>query len=367
MGGYLAAMSRALVGAGHHVVIVTGKAAGYPEEELGPCGRVLRLYTRDEIGRRAVHERVLHIARAERMDWIEGADHLGEAAGLFPLADRPPVVIKAHSSNPLQVVWRSEIWYRWQFPLVRLAMLRQWRQHEAERRSFRDADALVAPSSRLRDEILRDGLADCVRVVPNPVTVCAEGREESSHPLLLMVGRISIGKGIGYVPGLMRAVLRRYPDAVLEIAGGDGYACGLGPLRRWLVKQLGADAHAVKFLGVLGAAELDAAYRRAWVHILPSRWDNFPNAVLDAMMREVPVVASPHGGMPEMLAGTDSPVEDPASAVFATAVIRLLGDAARRRALGKVLRTHALARYSPSVVVNQYIRTVSEALGKQTR
>jgi len=364
VGGYISAMSRALVSAGHHVVVVTGKAAGCPDVEEGSCGRIYRLYERGEVGLQATHDRVLQIAMDEQVDWIEGADHLGEAAGLFSRRDRPPVIIKVHNSNPVDVVRRAEVYSFWQRPLIRLSLLRQWRQYRAERLSFCRANLLLAPSQRLKSELVRQGLVveNQVLVIPNPVALCEPGGEKSKNPVILFVGRISIGKGIEYLPAMMRRVLVSYPDAILEIAGGDAYARGLGSLRRWLESTLGDIRPSVRFHGKLGPEALDAAYRRAWVLILPSRWDNFPNAVLDAMVRGIPVVASPHGGMTEMLEETGSPVADPATPAFAAAVCDLLGEEKLRMRIGAALRQRALALYHPSVVAGRYVDEVARIL-----
>jgi len=362
--GYIQAMTRSLCSAGHEILIVTGKSPGMPESTQTVNGRVLRLYERHEIGSMVVARKVLQLAREAGVDWIEGADHLGEAAVFAGMQGCPPLVIKAHSCNAMRVLRRSERLYAWQAPLMWAALLRQWRRYLAEYRSFKVADLLLVPSRRMHDEIVRQGLAraETMRVVPNPVVPCEIRSQEGQTPTILYVGRISLGKGVAFLPAMMRRVLKRHPDAVLELAGGDSYARGLGALKAWLMVEMGDMMKSVRFLGSLPAGKLDAAYQRAWVLAVPSRWDSFSNVTLEAMARGVPVVASPHGGMPELLRGTGSPIADPATPAFADAISDLLNDARRRRVLGSGLHQRAVAAYYPDVVVREYLETVCDAL-----
>jgi glycosyltransferase involved in cell wall biosynthesis len=359
-------MSRALVAAGHRVVIATGKAPGCPELEEGPCGTIHRFYGRNEIYGPTVTQRVLELARLEKVDWIECADHLGEGARLMRCRNRPPVILKVHGSNVIRVVRESEVLHAWQRLVIPLALMRNGRQFLAERNSLRLADRVLVPSQRLFQELVKQGLrtADAMKVLPNPISLHECERQEAQAPTLLMVGRISIGKGIQYLPALMRSLVFRFPDVRLEIAGGDSYARGLGALKQWLVSQLGDLRDRVDFLGVLGPEQLQAAYRRAWVLALPSRWDNFPNAVLDAMIHGVPVLASPHGGMPEMLAGTGCPIADPATPEFARQAEALLADSALRHRVGQAARARALGHYHPAKIAQEYVDIVARSIGK---
>ncbi len=362
---YSAAMSRALTEAGHRVVVVTGRCAGAPETEDGPCGLVLRRYSFAERYDVSVAEAVLGIAKTERIDWIECADHLGEGSTWMVRSPRPPAVLKLHSSNALPFVRDSEVLHGWQRPLVWAALLRNARQLRAERRSLRLAELLLCPSQRMRGAVLKcaPALGRRLTVVPNPFPPAPPGDPAPAPwPTLLFVGRLSIGKGIASLPTLLRGLVDRIPDVRLELAGIDSTARGLGSLRGWLTHQMGPLAHHVQFLGRLDAAALDAAYRRAWVVLVPSRWDNFPNSVLEAASRGLPVAASPHGGMAEMLEGTGCPIAEPSSAAFVEAVAALLECSELRQRTGSAARTRVNLLYHPRRIAAQYVEAVGEGL-----
>jgi glycosyltransferase involved in cell wall biosynthesis len=196
-------------------------------------------------------------------------------------------------------------------------------------------------------------------VVPNPVRRLDDWtNEEADQPTILLVGRLDVGKGLPYIRPMLEHLVKAYPDVRMEIAGGDSYARGLGSVRSWFLQQLGSMGAHVNLLGVLSPTELDEAYRRAWVVIVPSRWDTFPQVVLESMVRGKPIVASPHGGMPEMLAGTDAVITDPASSLFAEAIARFLGDFSLRTQTGASVLGRVHSCYSPAIIAADYVDTI---------
>lgn len=362
VGAYIANMSRALASCGHQVVVVTGRAPGLPAEETGPNIKILRVYDQSEIGSRRVLHLVLDAAREHAVELIEGADYLGDCARLLKVRQRPPVVIKVHSCNILKVLHESQVLRRWQRPMIQAALLRNWRQTRREKVSIVAADMLTAPSARILLELERQGvnLPGKKAVIANPIMPLDSGHQvEAAVPTLLMVSRLDIGKGIQYLPRIVSRLVRDFPGLRLEIAGGDAYARGLGSLKKWLVGQIGDLAQYVSFLGHLEQRELIAAYARAWVVIMPSRWDNFPTTLLEAMSLGKPAVASPHGGMPEMLQDTLCPTALPESPAFAAHIKRFLGDGQLRRAAGDSMRLKAASVYSPQEIVSRYLDFVT--------
>ena len=364
VGAYMRNMALALAQTGHAAVVVTGKAKGQPSEEEQPCGIVYRVYDYDEIGSAAVKDRVLAIARNHHSELIEGADHLGECAGLLKEKRRPPVLVKVHACQAVRVAWESHVYYRWQKWTLRLAHLRALRQLLRERRSIERADLICVPSRRIWDEMVRQGLRlpKNIAHIPNPypITETKPGRSENDSPLVLFVGRIEFGKGIEFLPKIIKSVVQHFPQTRFEIAGSDTYARGIGSLKAWLEKALGAYKAYVNFLGRIDQKALNDAYARAWLVIVPSRWDNFPTVVLEAMAKRRPIVASPHGGMPEMLEGTGAFVVDPSKEIFARMICRLLGDSKEREKIGEACRQRVQQAFNPNAIVSKYIAFVQK-------
>lgn len=365
IGQYIVHMSAALRGAGHFTVVVTSVGDGLPARETLNGGVVYRAYDMREIGSPRVRDLVLEVASRHSVDLIEAVDHLGESALLLAAARRPPVMVKAHYNDVLPALRDAQAVYPWQKLTIRMACWRARRRIARERLSLQRADLLTAPSRRLLQEIQAAGLVHArqVGVLPNPIPALAHwSQNEAPVPTLLLVGRTDIGKGIEFLPGILRSLVRGIPEIRLEIAGADSQARWVGSLREWLIQRLGPLISNVTFLGHLGPSDLDEAYRRAWVVIVPSRWDTFPTAVLEAMVRGKAIVASPNGGMPEMLEGTGCGVADPSRPEFPEAVRALLMDPEFRARSGEAAQSRAHHEYSPEVVARRYVNFVDSCL-----
>ncbi len=358
VGAYMGHMAQTLVQAGHHVVVVTGRAAGMPAEERTDCGHIYRVYDRDDAGSRQVTDRVLAEARNHGINVIEGADHLGECANLLAQKPRPPILIKAHACQVIKVLQRAHVHYPWQRITWALARARARKQLQRERYVIEHADLELVSSHRLLDEMRKQGLRLPARiaVLPNPIADpgCGE-RHAAETPTILFVGRLEFLKGVQFLPNILRRVLERVPNAQLRVVGGDTYARWVGSLKAWLSNKLGDMAPRVALLGSLTPETLDAEYRAAWVTVAPSLWDNFPTVVLESLIRGLPVVTTPHGGMPEMLTETGATVHDPRSPSFADAVADLLLSEEKRQQWGDAGRQRCLDQYSPAVVGDQYL------------
>lgn len=363
VGAYMMHMARALVASGHQAIIVTSRMKGCAEEENLDGVIVYRIYNQSEKGSIPVMQRVVQLAEKHAVDWIEGADHLGECAGLLKMRIRPAIVIKVHGCNAIKVLRDSHVLKPWQKPLIMLSILRQWRTVQAEKFCIQHADLLLTPSWRMACELKRQYqiLPKFLSVVPNTVIDSPVGCDsESDRPTLLFVGRIDIGKGIQWLSSILKNL--RQKNICLEIAGSDSYARGIGFLQNWLEQELvGIDVE-VRFLGKVSQSRLAEAYQRAWVVILPSRWDNFPTVILEAMQHSKPVVASPYGGMVEMLEGTKSRIALPDSNDFSKGIDAFIVDKKLRREAGLSMRVKLETVYSPKNVATQYIQAVSSGL-----
>ena len=366
VGAYMRNMALALSGQGHKVFVITGKCNGLPEKEVTGGVTIYRKYDREDIGSSALINFVLDIAKTNEVDWIEGADYFGDCAGLLRKSDRPPVIIKIHTCNVLKTALYSHVLYPFQRLFIDISIWRNWSRYRDEKFCLENADLLFAPSGRVVKELRKQRLRlpKCISVVPNPLVISMQKElvDEESNPTILFVGRIDIGKGIQFLPKILKNL--KEMDVKLWIAGGNSYAKGIGSLQSWLEKKFdncGCKQN-VEFLGNLEADELAGMYQRAWVVILPTRWDNFPTVVLEAMGYSKPVVTSPYGGMVEMLDQTLCATQDPGSPGFVEALIELLKDRSFRVQAGRSMRRKLELEYAPEIVAEKYIKTVKKAL-----
>jgi glycosyltransferase involved in cell wall biosynthesis len=169
------------------------------------------------------------------------------------------------------------------------------------------------------------------------------------QPVLLTIGRLSREKGHA---GLLRALalLRQPEDWKLVIVG---VGPELDSLQR-LAVSLGIGERVV-FAGF--HADVRAFYAVASIFILPSRSEGSSNVLLEAMMAEVPVIATRAGGNAEIIidgkTGLLVPVDAPQE--LAQAVTTLLGRSAQDTQLADAAKERATSEFS----VDQYRRRLA--------
>ena len=207
------------------------------------------------------------------------------------------------------------------------------------------ADAIVSPSRHWSSRVER--LPGDLRawVVPNGFDLSRYARPERDRATgtalrISCVGELTRRKGQDVLLQAMPTVWRQRPDAELHLYGTGDLASEL----RSIAATLPAAADKVFFHGHVRDAY--AALAASDLFCLPSRSDNQPVAIVEAMLAELPVVSTTVGGIPEMvedarcgaLVAPDSP-EQLAAAIVACAEPAYRDEAGRRG------RAHALATY----------------------
>jgi glycosyltransferase involved in cell wall biosynthesis len=108
------------------------------------------------------------------------------------------------------------------------------------------------------------------------------------------VGRLAEQKGYPYIFRAMQTVITHYSDCVLQIVG-DGE---LNVELHQMVADLNLVEH-VEFLGL--RSDVPALMRTWYVFVLPSLWEGFPTVVMEAMICNVPVIATDIPGTNELV------------------------------------------------------------------
>jgi glycosyltransferase involved in cell wall biosynthesis len=165
------------------------------------------------------------------------------------------------------------------------------------RRAYRSADAVVALTDSMRPMIEQRLGVDGGRVVRifNPVEL-AESTSPHRGPSpphsakrLLAVGSLTPPKGIDRLIAAFPALLARHPGSSLTVLGE-------GPERAPLelqIAQLGLQKQ-VRLAGF--SADVQAHLANADLFVLPSRFEGMPNALLEAVAADCPVVVLDHPG-----------------------------------------------------------------------
>lgn len=222
----------------------------------------------------------------------------GHVGGL--LHERPHVVT-AHSLEPLRP-WKAE-------QLGGGYRLSSW----AERAAYEGADAIIAVSRGMREDVLsayprvdpakvrvvHNGIdADFYR--PDPDTDVLERLGvDPTRPSVAFVGRITRQKG---VPHLLRAMRGVDPQAQLVLLAGSPDTPELARETEQAVATLTAERTGVVWVSqMLARDEVRQVLTHATLFVCPSIYEPQGIVNLEAMGCETAVVASDVGGIPEVV------------------------------------------------------------------
>jgi alpha-maltose-1-phosphate synthase len=243
------------------------------------------------------------------------------------------------------------------------AELKQVAQRELE--IYRGAAGIFTLSERLRRSFIEDfGLpasrVHAVHAGPNfDVTQIPSRmpRAEPNHaPTILFVGRQFHRKGGDLLVKAFQRVRERIPEARLTIAGPPSPP----------VLEPG-----ISFLGDLdkndpdGWAGLVAAYRSADVFCLPTRFEPFGIAFIEAMCFGLPCVGTDAWAVPEMIVdgetGFTIPIDD--LDALTDRLLRLLSDPALARSMGRAGQVRAERCFTWERVVQRMMQAIVPVLG----
>ena len=183
-------------------------------------------------------------------------------------------------------------------------------------------------------------------------------------PVVLYVGRLSVGKGVTYLIDAVRLLLDRGIPVHLAIVGD-------GAERKALERQaeeLGV-ADRITWFGTIKHVDLPPYFRAARFLALPSitlkLWvQQLSQTAWQAMACGLPVITTNTGCMAEFTppeAGILVPERDPAS--LADAMATLLTDPARRESMSAVARAYATERFDAYRNVRHSEQTIIEWCG----
>jgi len=170
------------------------------------------------------------------------------------------------------------------------------------------ADLIIAVSHGVKQSLINIGIEEeKIKVIYNPYPIdeirelakepLGSYEEIFKHPILITAGRLTKQKGQWYLLRIFKALKEKHKDLKLVILGE-------GELKDYLVglsEELGLKTYIwdrdellesfdVYFLGFQKNPFKFTA--RSKLFVFPSLWEGFPNALVEAMACEVPVVSS---------------------------------------------------------------------------
>jgi glycosyltransferase involved in cell wall biosynthesis len=261
---------------------------------------------------------------------------------LWYLAGRVQLIhLMANSGWSWQLYAAPAIWIGW---LRRTPVIVNYRGGEAREYFSRSLRVIRPTMSRATSRVVPSGFLHQVfaehdfdtEIIPNIIDLnifSPELSASSGENFTLVITR-----NLEAIYGLDTAI-RAVAIAVKTLPGLELKIAGSGPLLeelQTLAKTLGVSER-VQFLGRLERESIVALYREGDAMLNPSRVDNMPNSVLEALASGLPVISTNVGGVPYIVEDgkTALLVDADEPEAMAGAILRLHQDNALRTRLQK--------------------------------
>lgn len=271
---------------------------------------------------------------------------------IWRLAGRADVIhLMANSGWSWQLFAAPVIWIGW---LRKTPVIVNYRGGEAReylgasarwvKPSLARASQLVVPSGFLRQVFSEFGVA--AAVIPNVIDLemfyPAAAQSHDNAFTLVITRNLEPIYGLDTAIHALALARETVPTLHLKIAGSGPQQAEL----QRLVEQLGL-GDAVAFLGRLERQQVVDLYHGADAMLNPSRVDNMPNSVLEALACGLPVISTDVGGVPYIVEDGQTALLVPRddAGAMASAILKLFTDTTLRSALQERGR-HAVAQYA---------------------
>ena len=296
-----------------------------------------------------IHYALLELAEQRRYDLMQA--FYASSAG-FPTvyAARQldiPALISIRGSDLISDVFKADGFHYLVWALEHAAQITAVSQEGLERARLLcnrpEAGRVILNSIDPRDFV--DGVADLA--LPHPV-----------------IGSLAVfrnKKGLEVLLAAFQQVLQHYPTAHLLLIGYvleaeeqffNALVTKYGLAGKYTLTGRIARRDALRYLRLLD------------VFAFSSLHDGCPNAVLEAMLAGLPIVASRAGGLPQMIEhGKDGLLVRPGSAMeLCEAIIQILNERDAGRQFGEKAKEQALTYFAPERELDEYMQVYRECL-----
>ncbi|MEW6041715.1 MAG: glycosyltransferase family 4 protein [Elusimicrobiota bacterium] len=312
-----------------------------------------------------VFKKIEEIRKSNGLDIVEVPDYNGE--GFFVARyNNLPLCIKLHTPNALVRHLNG----------IHSRTISDRILDYIEKYSILNAEGITSPSMdlclRLVSEFKIKRRAD--KIIPYPMILPERVNpvRESCDPfVILCVGRLEKRKGFTRLIEILPIIVKTISNVKIQFTGGDTPTGPGETSYRLYMERHAADlgvSDKLEFMQSLERQRLGELYERCDVFVIPSLYDNFPNALLEAMAYGCPVVGTDTGGIHEIIQhGENGLVFKPENNEdLADKIINLYKDRTLAKNLGHRARETIYRKYKPEKIVNDTIGFYKQILKMET-
>lgn len=251
-------------------------------------------------------------------------------------------------------------------------------------RELQIVDKFIVPSEACKDaltdlvtyayptekvEVIRHGVNFQGLRSESPTTILEDLSVGQDDIVVFCPARLDQNKGINTLLAAAQEVLTQLPEKKLRfvIAGGEVKDSERNYLTEVMNMTVVRDHQDVFSFGKAPSQDLTHAevldlFRRAHICVLPSVWENFPVALLEASVFKKPIIASNVGGIKEIVEDgrTGLLVYQNSAQDLADAIVQLLSDKGRARRLATAAHDRAAAEFTVQRMAENHLRAYEE-------
>lgn len=233
------------------------------------------------------------------------------------------------------------------------------------RELFRSADRVIALGESWQEFIVKilGVSSERVAIINNGVPdLPIADKTSSDTPRLMFAGLVGHRKGVDILLTALSRLPKDYRWHCL--------ICGNGDIDKYraMAKELGLLPDDITFAGWQDEEGIRAHMRNCDLFVLPSRAENQPVAILEAMASGLPVISTRIGDIPnQVIDGKTGLIVTPSDPdELAAALARLIASPDERRRFGASGRQRFLDHFSLSAMLESTLRLYREALAERT-
>jgi len=249
----------------------------------------------------------------------------------------------------------------------------------AEGEAIKLSDGVTAPSLDVLNRVREfyDIPLSNAQVIPNPVPPVPHENQWQERvgekQTILVVGRFDLHKGGDLALDAFRLVALNNQDVELLFVGPDRgvvirtVSYSFDEYLEEFIPETNIKKR-IKFLGHCESEEISTLRKGATVTFMPSRYDNFPMSLLEALAVGSPIVAAAVGGMKEMIIDDYNGLLAVSESVesMAEKLTQLLNDTEKRHLFSINAIRDCQYRFSPETVAKQTEAFYRQVIDKKT-